>query len=168
MSIEVAQGVSGGKYDIGFCSMVDDMPDLVFVPITYQELIAIVQNNHPLADRGAMYLSDLNGYRLTTYRDTIPIGKVVHKLLKKKGVEAVYSYDDEISIAGRISNSSKVAIVADTPFLRQFSNLSKVRLLDVPKDTRMIYMVYSSKNFITSAVEAFANFMVAHCLNMPE
>ena len=165
---EIVQGVKEEKYDIGFCSMVDDMPDLVFVPITYQELIAIVQNNHPLADRGAMYLSDLNGYRLTTYRDTIPIGKVVYKLLKKKGVEAVYSYDDEISIAGRISNSSKVAIVADTPFLRQFSNLSKVRLLDVPKDTRMIYMVYSSKNFITSAVEAFANFMVAHCLNMPE
>ena len=42
MSIEVAQGVSCGKYDIGFCSMVDGMPDLVFVPITYQELIAIV------------------------------------------------------------------------------------------------------------------------------
>lgn len=32
----------------------------------------------------------------------------------------------------------------------------------------MIYMVYSNKNFITSAVEAFANFMVANCLNMPE
>ncbi len=115
-----------------------------------------------------MYLSDLKDYRLTTYRDTIPIGKVVRKLLKEKGVEAVYSYDDEISIAGRISKSSKVAIVADTPYLRQFNNLAKVRLLDVPKDTRMIYMVYSSKNFITSAVEAFANFMVANCLNMPE
>ena len=164
----MAQGVSCGKYDIGFCSMVDDMPDLVFVPITYQELIAIVQNNHPLAGREAMYLSDLKDYRLTTYRDTIPIGKVVRKLLKEKGVEAVYSYDDEISIAGRISKSSKVAIVADTPYLRQFNNLAKVRLLDVPKDTRMIYMVYSSKNFITSAVEAFANFMVASCLNMPD
>ena len=164
----MAQGVSSGKYDIGFCSMVDDMPDLVFVPITYQELIAIVQDNHPLAGRGAMYLSDLKDYRLTTYRDTIPIGKVVRKLLKEKGVEAVYSYDDEISIAGRISKSSKVAIVADTPYLRQFNNLAKVRLLDVPKDTRMIYMVYSNKNFITSAVEAFANFMVANCLNMPE
>ena len=120
MSIEVAQGVSSGKYDIGFCSMVDDMPDLVFVPITYQELIAIVQDNHPLAGRGAMYLSDLKDYRLTTYRDTIPIGKVVRKLLKEKGVEAVYSYDDEISIAGRISNSSKVAIVADTPGFSSF------------------------------------------------
>ena len=168
LSIEVAQGVSCGKYDIGFCSMVDDMPDLVFVPITYQELIAIVQDNHPLADRGAMYLSDLKDYRLITYRDTIPIGKVVRRLLKEKGVEAVYSYDDEISIAGRISKSSKVAIVADTLYLRQFNNLSKVRLLDVPKDTRMIYMVYSNKNFITSAVEAFANFMVANCLNMPD
>lgn len=168
MSIEIAQGISSGKYDLGFCSMVEDMPDLVFVPVTYQELIAIVQNNHPLAGQKAMYLADLKDYKLTTYRDTIPIGKVVRKLLKENGVEAVYSYDDEISIAGRISKSSKVAIVADTPFLKQFDNLSKVRLLDVPKDTRMLYMVYSSKNFITSAVEAFANFLVAHCLNLPD
>lgn len=77
------------------------------------------------------------------------------------------SYDDEISIAGRINHSSKTAIVADTPFLKQFDNLKKIHLTDVPKDTRMLYLVYSKKNFITAAVEAFANFMVAHCLNLP-
>ena len=60
------------------------MPDLVFVPITYQELVAIVQDNHPLAGRGAMYPSDLKDYRLTTYRDTIPIGMVIRKLLKER------------------------------------------------------------------------------------
>lgn len=31
----------------------------------------------------------------------------------------------------------------------------------------MIYMVYSKKNFITAAVKSFANFMVAHCLDLP-
>lgn len=167
MSTDVALGVSTGKYDIGLCSMVEDMSDLVFVPITYQELVVIVQNNHPLAQRDAIYLADLKDYKLSTYRDSIPIGKVVRKLLKEKGVEAMYSYDDEISIAGRISKSSKAAICADTPFLKQFDNLKKIRLLDVPLDTRMLYMVYSSKNFKTSAVQAFANFMVAECLNLP-
>lgn len=166
-SIPVAEGVSSGTYDIGLCSMVENKDDLVFVPITYQELVVIVRNDHPLAVHDSIELTALKGYMLSTYRDTIPIGKTVSKILKEKGMEAVYSYDDEISIAGRINHSSKTAIVADTPFLKQFDNLKKIHLTDVPKDTRMLYLVYSKKNFITAAVEAFANFMVAHCLNLP-
>lgn len=166
-SIPVAEGVSAGTYDIGLCSMVENKDDLVFVPITYQELVVIVRNDHPLAVHDSIELTALKGYMLSTYRDTIPIGKTIRKILKEKGMEAVYSYDDEISIAGRIIHSSKTAIVADTPFLKQFDNLKKIHLTDVPKDTRMLYLVYSKKNFITAAVEAFANFMVAHCLNLP-
>lgn len=166
-SIPVAEGVSAGTYDIGLCSMVENKDDLVFVPITYQELVVIVRNDHPLAVHDSIELTALKGYMLSTYRDTIPIGKTIRKILKEKGMEAVYSYDDEISIAGRINHSSKMAIVADTPFLKQFDNLKKIHLTDVPKDTRMLYLVYSKKNFITAAVEAFANFMVAHCLNLP-
>ena len=166
-SIPVAEGVSAGNFDIGFCSMVESKEDLVFVPITYQELIVIVRNDHPLARYDSMELSTLRDYTLSTYRDTIPIGKTIRKILKDKNMEAAYSYDDEISIAGRINRSSKAAIVADTPFLKQFDNLKKIHLTDVPMDTRMLYMVYSKKNFITAAVEAFANFMVVHCLNLP-
>ena len=166
-SIPVAEGVSAGDYDIGFCSMVENKEDLVFVPITYQELIVIVRNDHPLARYDSMELTALRDYTLSTYRDTIPIGKTIRKILKDKGLEAAYSYDDEISIAGRINRSSKAAIVADTPFLKQFDNLKKIHLTDVPLGTRMLYMVYSKKNFITAAVEAFANFMVANCLNLP-
>ena len=166
-SIPVAEGVSAGNFDIGFCSMVESKEDLVFVPITYQELIVIVQNDHPLARYDSMELSTLRDYTLSTYRDTIPIGKTIRKILKDKNMEAAYSYDDEISIAGRINRSSKAAIVADTPFLKQFDNLKKIHLTDVPLNTRMLYMVYSKKNFITAAVEAFANFMVSNCLNLP-
>lgn len=166
-SIPVAEGVSAGTYDIGLCSMVENKDDLVFVPITYQELVVIVRNDHPLAVHDSIELTALKGYMLSTYRDTIPIGKTIRKILKEKGVEAAYSYDDEISIAGRINHSSKTAIVADTSFLKQFDNLKKIHLTDVPKDARMLYLVYSKKNFITAAVEAFANFMVAHCLNLP-
>ena len=166
-SIPVAEGVSAGTYDIGLCSMVENKDDLVFVPITYQELVVIVRNDHPLAVHDSIELTDLKGYMLSTYRDTIPIGKTIRKILKEKGMEAAYSYDDEISIAGRINHSSKTAIVADTSFLKQFDNLKKIHLTDVPKDTRMLYLVYSKKNFITAAVEAFANFMVANCLNLP-
>ena len=166
-SIPVAEGVSAGTYDIGLCSMVENKDDLVFVPITYQELVLIVRNDHPLAVHDSIELTALKGYMLSTYRDTIPIGKTIRKILKEKGMEAVYSYDDEIYIAGRINHSYNTAIVADTPILKQFDNLKKIHLTDVPKDTRMLYLVYSKKNFITAAVEAVANFMVSNCLNLP-
>lgn len=167
MSLEIVEGVSRGKYDLGFCSKVDNMPDLAFVPIITQELIAIVNTAHPLAAKKELYIKDLKAYPLTTYRETIPIGGVVRTLLKEKNVSADFSYDDEITIGGLISKKPMVAIVARTPFLNQFSNLVKLTLLDVPRDTRLIYMVYSKKNFITSAVEAFADFIVAHEMDLP-
>ena len=122
----MAEGVSTGNYDIGFCSMVENKSDLVFcsyhLPGTDRYCAKI---NHPLASHDSIQLSDLQDYTLSTYRDTIPIGKTIRKILKDKGLEAAYSYDDEISIAGRINRSSKVAIVANTPFLKQFDNLKK-------------------------------------------
>lgn len=168
MSLEIIEGVSSGKYDLGFCSKKEGQSDLVFVPIITQELIAIVNSEHPLSDKKEICLSDLKDYSLTTYREAIPIGKVVRALLKEKGVHAQFSYDDEITIGGLISKKPLAAIVARTPFLNQFHNLVLLPLSDVPKDTRLIYMVYSNKNFITSAVEAFANYVVAHEMNLPE
>ncbi len=167
MSIEVAQGVASGKYDLGFCSKVENMPDLIFVPIMAQELVLIVNKSHPLAKRRSIKMRELKDYKLTTYRDTIPIGKVVRELLKEHEVEATYSYDDELSIGGIITEADMAAIVARTPFLKQFDQLTIIRLSDVPKDTRLIYMTYSNKNFVSSAVEAFADFIVAHELNLP-
>lgn len=167
MSLAIAAGVKSGEYDLGFCSMVENEPNLVFVPIMAQELVAIVNDKHPLADKKEIYLKELKQYPLTTYRDTIPIGKTVRTLLKKKGVDASFSYDDEITIGGVISKKPLVAIAANTPYLKQFDNLVLLTLLDVPADTRLIYMVYSKKNFITSAVEAFADFVVANKLNLP-
>ena len=167
MSIEVAHGVAAGKYDLGFCSMVEEEPDLLFVPIMAQELVLIVNDAHPLAERKEVCLSELKNYNLTTYRESIPIGKVVRNLLQQHEVEATFSYDDEISIGGVISESNLAAIVARTPFLKQFDNLVLIPLSDVPKDTRLIYMTFSRKNFVSSSVEAFADFIVAHEMNLP-
>ena len=167
MSIEVAHGVASGKYDLGFCSMVEQEPDLLFVPIMVQELVLIVNDTHPLAKRKSLCLNELKNYNLTTYRDTIPIGKVVRNLLRENDVEATFSYDDEISIGGVISESNLAAIVARTPFLKQFDNLVLIPLSDVPKDTRLIYMTFSRKNFVSSSVEAFADFIVAHEMSLP-
>ncbi len=168
MSVEIANGVSTGKYDIGFCSKVEGEDGLYYIPIMAQELILIVNDKHPLACKKQISIEELKNHNLTTYRDSIPIGAVVRNLLRKHGIDATFSYDDEISIGGVISETNLAAIVARTPFLKQFDNLVHIPIIDVPKDTRLIYMVFSKKNFVSSSVEAFADFIVAHEMNLPK
>lgn len=168
MSLSIIEGVKNGSYDIGFCSQVDNEPELVFIPVIAQELVAVVNDQHPLSEKKEIYIKDLKHYQLTTYRENIPIGKTVRTLLAKHGVSASFSYDDEISIGGVISANPWIAIAADTPFLKQFTNLIKIKLLDVPADTRLIHMVYSRKNYIPQAAQTFADYIVAKQMNLPE
>lgn len=168
MSLSIMEGIKNGTYDIGFCSRADDEPELVFIPVMAQELIAVVNNQHPLAEKKAVHIKELKEYSITTYRENIPIGKTVRSLLAKHGVQATFAYDDEISIGGVVTANPWIAIAADTPFLKQFDNLSKIKLLDVPADTRLIHMVYSKKNHIPQAAQSFADYVIAKIMDLPD
>ena len=45
------QGLKDRKYDIAFCSMMDNEPLIEFTPVAKQELVLIVPKGHPLEGR---------------------------------------------------------------------------------------------------------------------
>jgi len=155
-----------GTYDVAFCSKTEDT-ELEFIPILAQRLILVVRADHPLAQKESVMLEELSDYSLTTYRETIPIGKIVRTVLRNKGVEASFSYDDEISIGGVVMATNQAAIAADTPYLSQFGYIKKIIISDIPEDTRLVYMVYSKKNYMTKATEDFMEFLVKHARQLP-
>ncbi len=155
-----------GTYDLAFCSKTEDT-ELEFIPILAQRLILVVRADHPLAQKESVMLEELTDYSLTTYRETIPIGKIVRTVLRNKGVEASFSYDDEISIGGVVMATNQAAIAADTPYLSQFGYIKKITISDIPEDTRLVYMVYSKKNYMTKATEDFMEFLVKHARQLP-
>lgn len=156
-----------GTYDVAFCSKTEDT-ELEFIPILAQRLILVVRADHPLAQKESVMLEELSDYSLTTYRETIPIGKIVRTVLRNKGVEASFSYDDEISIGGVVMATNQAAIAADTPYLSQFGYIKKIIISDIPEDTRLVYMVYSKKNYMTKATEDFMEFLVKHARQLPQ
>ena len=156
-----------GTYDVAFCSKTEDT-ELEFIPILAQRLILVVRADHPLAQKESVMLEELSDYSLTTYRETIPIGKIVRTVLRNKGVEASFSYDDEISIGGVVMATNQAAIAADTPYLSQFGYIKKIIISDIPEDTRLVYMVYSKKNYMTKATEDFMEFLVNHARQLPQ
>ena len=169
MSKEVVEGVLSKKYDIGFCSKMDNLSDLVFVPIFYQEIIAIYKDNgeNPVADSVTLdYFR--NKSNIITYRDSLPIGKSVKSILKKNNITAAYQYDDEISIGGMVSKFDMCGICADTAFLSQFNDIKKLHISDLPLETRLVYMCYNKTSVQPAIVESFMNYIVTNELHLPD
>ncbi len=166
-TLQLLDELKKGTYDVAFCSKTEDT-ELEFIPILAQRLILVVRADHPLAQKESVMLEELSDYSLTTYRETIPIGKIVRTVLRNKGVEASFSYDDEISIGGVVMATNQAAIAADTPYLSQFGYIKKIIISDIPEDTRLVYMVYSKKNYMTKATEDFMEFLVKHARQLPQ
>ena len=131
-----------GTYDVAFCSKTEDT-ELEFIPILAQRLILVVRADHPLAQKESVMLEELSDYSLTTYRSLISIGGVVMA-------------------------TNQAAIAADTPYLSQFGYIKKIIISDIPEDTRLVYMVYSKKNYMTKATEDFMEFLVKHARQLPQ
>lgn len=169
---DIISGIKSNKYDIGFCSKVENEPDLAFIPILSQEISLVVNNKHPLSQENMLSLTDIKNLPLITYRDTTPIGKSLKNILIKNNVQASYLYDDEIALGGFISTDitsrehNYAAIAAKTPFLRQFTNLSCISL-DIPKETRLIYMAYHKNNYQSRLAKSYADFIIDNEANLP-
>lgn len=166
MSLEIIEGIESEKYDVGFCSYVENKPDLIFHPILFQELILLVNTKHPLAKKKSICLKDLAGYKLITYRQNLPIGKTIQKYLKSHHLKALYAYDDEISIGGIVATTDNAAITASTPFLNQFHDLKMIKL-DIPLDARLIYLVLNKESYHTLHVKSYVNYVLENECNLP-
>ncbi|WP_406541845.1 LysR family transcriptional regulator [Clostridium ljungdahlii] len=54
MTLDVIAGIKSEKYDIGFCSILENEPSIEFIPILDQELVLVVNDKHPLAKKKSL------------------------------------------------------------------------------------------------------------------
>lgn len=169
VSMDVIEGVRNKKYDIGFCSKEEKAEDIVFIPVFYQEVIAITRIDDTSITGDSIPMGYLRERKdIITYRDTLPIGKTIQSVLKKNNIEASYKYDDEISLCGMVTKFGKLAICADTPYLNQFNTIKRYHISDLPMETRLIYMCYNKNTLQPAIVESFMNHVVINELKLPE
>ena len=70
------------KYDMVFCSLVDDEPDIEFIPIANEELVIIVSNEHPLAKNEFIDLSEVGNYPFIGFSEKSGIRSLISDLFK--------------------------------------------------------------------------------------
>lgn len=157
----IVEAVKNGTWDIGFCSPVENEPELFFVPVLQQPLVVVVNKDHPLAKEPSITFKELEGYELLSYHTEQPIGKKINDLLSSHGLKADQQYSNELDMSGIASISNSVAVILQTPSLLQFSDLVAIPLPEVPAGFRIVHMAFNQKSYKCHAVESFIDYVAA-------
>lgn len=159
---EIISAIQQERWDVGFCSPYEGAPDLFFVPVHQQQVVAAVNKNHPFAGRESLTFSEMVGHSLISYHDEQPIGKSVQTLLEKHDLSVDYSFSSEEAMCGSlVLDDSIIAILLHTMGVQAFSQLSVIPLIEVPEDFRIVHMVFNRKMYKERAVESFIDFVTA-------
>lgn len=161
-SYQICEGIKNGWYDIGISSFVPEFSYFTYIPLYTEEIIAIVSKENNLAKITEITPAELQGESIITYSKKIQIGKDITNALlaTASDLNITNRLHDELAIAGQVLTNDIVGIVAKTIYLSGFD--IHIIKLDLPQNTRQVYLVYdSSQNFSPGTVD-FIDFLKSH------
>ena len=97
------EDLESNRYELAFTAYVGNKPDLTFVPVLTQRLVAVVHRSDKLAWSKNLTLDSLRGRDIITYPPTTPIGAEVSALMATHGLSATRAYaNDEITLGSMV------------------------------------------------------------------
>lgn len=155
---KIIQGLKDEKFDLAFCSYVEDEEDIDFLPLTQEELVVIVSHNHPLAQLEKIDLKDTAPYPFIFFSKESGIRPLIDKLFSKVGVtpKIVCEVEEDTAVAGLVSVDYGIAIVPRIWSLQHFN--VKILPIENPPHERYIYLATAKNRYISPVVHLFRNF----------
>ncbi len=162
LTLPLVEDLLKDRYEVVFAAEVQGKPELTFVPVFCQQLVAIMSNEHPLASKEELTFEDLaSAGRLYSYPPETPIGSEVINVLKPHGISTVGPYyNDEITLASMVESEPKsVGLALNTIGLLPFKDkICAKRVVGIKDDFHPICMVYKTSAFKSRALENFISF----------
>ncbi|MGQ5709940.1 LysR family transcriptional regulator [Lactobacillus sp. PSON] len=158
-SYQICKGIENGWYDLGICSFVPEFKNFTYIPFYTEDIVAIVSEKNELAQINEITPEELRGESLITYSQKIQIGKDVTNALLSiaSDLNITNRMHDELAIAGQVLTNNIIGIVADTIYLDGF-DIHKIKL-DIPKNTRTVYLVYDPERYLSPEILDFIDFL---------
>ncbi len=158
-SNEIIKGLKEEIYDIGFCSYVENEPDITFVKIAQEEFVAIVPLNHPLAKKDEISLLEIEGEPMVYYDTRSSLRQEIDSLYREMNLypNIICEMLEDTAIAGLVSIGYGIAIVHDTSILSKYP-IKKLRIVQ-PYRQHNIYMATLNNHYVTPSVQRLFNFM---------
>ncbi|WP_196000074.1 LysR family transcriptional regulator [Clostridium sp. 1001271B_151109_B4] len=146
------------KYDMVFCSLVDDEPDIEFIPIAKEELVVIVSNEHPLAKNEFIDLSEVDNYPFIGFSEKSGIRSLISDLFKEVDVSPniICEVEEDNAVAGLVEINYGIAVVPKISSLKYYN----VKVLPIinPKHERFIYLATLKNRYLTPSVNLFKKY----------
>jgi Transcriptional regulator len=156
----IIQELKEEKFDLAFCSFVDNEPDIDFVPLSRQELVVIVPFNHPLAVYDCIDLKDTAPYPFVLFNKKSGIRPLIDSLFAKVGVtpQIICEVEEDSAVAGLVSVNYGIAILPRIWILQHFN----VKILPIknPTHERFIYLASIKNRYLSPAVHLFRDFAI--------
>lgn len=158
---DIIQDLKNRKYDIAFCSRMENEPLIDFVPVDRQELVLIVPGGHPLEEYDTIDLRETLPYPQIVFSQHSGLRPIIDKLFEQSGgaPKAEYFLEEEQAIACLVSAGLGIAVVPRMTILHHMP----VKMIKIVKPVweRIIYMatlknVYQApvvQNFRTHVIE---------------
>lgn len=162
LTTDILQGLKDRRYDVAFCSMMDNEPLIEFIPIARQELVLVVPLDHPLADRKSIDLKETLEYPQIVFSKRSGLRYVIDKLFNKCGQkpQIAYSMEEDQGVAGLAAAGFGIAVV---PYMDVLNSMP-VKIIQIEKPTweRKFYMCTLKNVYQAPIVHAFKDYVIKH------
>ncbi|MQS75501.1 LysR family transcriptional regulator [Companilactobacillus halodurans] len=158
LSPDILNDLRAKKYDVAFCSKLDDYPDLDFFPIAEQTMVCITPIDHALANKSSVSLMETLNYPQITFSKSSGLHPIMNKLFNDVGGQPIsaYSVEEDQTIAGLVANGFGIAIVPNMSILQTLP--VKIIPISFPNWQRILYMA-TLKQETQPDVMRFVNFV---------
>ncbi|MDP4105175.1 MAG: LysR family transcriptional regulator [Bacillota bacterium] len=150
------------RYDLAFCSFVENEPEIEFTPLVQQELVLVVPHDHPLATQDSIDLKDTASYPFIFYSKKSGLRPIIDGLFAKVNItpNMICEVVEDSAIAGLVSINYGIAVMPRITSLNFFN--VKVLPISSPANYRFIYIASVKNRYLSPAASLFRNFAIQY------
>ena len=156
------EGLKSEKFDMVFCSFVENEPDIEFVPIAHEELVLIVSNDHPLSNKESIDLMEVEEYPFIYFSEKSGIRPLIDNLFKKVNItpNIICEVEEDNAVAGLVEINYGIAVLPKITSLKHYN----VKVLPIvnPKHERFIYLAALKNRYLTPSVSLFKKYSIEY------
>lgn len=155
----LVEGLKCDRFDIIFCSYVENEPEVRFIPLINQEMVVITPPEHPLKHKKSIVLEDLEHYPVIGYDRTSGLGKFTNQLYESHGLSPDFMCEcpDENAISALVEKDFGIALAADVEAIHQRDIC--ILPLSGRKLTHTVYLGHKKDQYMIPAVQNFIQFI---------
>jgi len=159
-SPNLIKGLEENKYDIVICSPPEPEKKLDTILVNQQDMVLIVPNGHPLANRHSIDLKDTLEYPYVYFKKGLTgLRPVVDRLFEQIGQMPQIAYEivEDQVVAGMVAAGFGIGLV---PYMDILHRLNvKIIQISYPSWERNFYMVTDPKRYLSPVCEDFKHFV---------